>query len=190
MDLVNRYAAALSLHPTPVEAVGEVAGELLEHFADTRPDLLVCFASPQHVGAFDDIAGGLRKLLDPHVMIGGTAVGVAGGGLEVEDGPGLSVFAASFGTGHLDGFVLDQAMSKLSGLSPISSRLRTSPASFQTSDCSTAASACTVATCFRGAITMWPSAIGSAGASAIAGSFSIQMRAGSSEQIVQCFTRH
>ena len=35
MDLVNRYAAALSLHPTPVEAVGEVAGELLERFADT-----------------------------------------------------------------------------------------------------------------------------------------------------------
>lgn len=106
MDLVNRYAAALSLHPTPVEAVGEVAGELLDRFADTRPDLLVCFASPQHVGAFEDIAGGLSKLLEPQIMIGGTAVGVAGGGLEIEDGPGLSVFAASFGTGHLDGFVL------------------------------------------------------------------------------------
>ena len=106
MDLVNRYAAALSLHPTPVEAVGEVAGELLERFADTRPDLLVCFASPDHGGAFEDIAGGLRKLLDPHVMIGGTAVGVAGGGLEIEDRPGLSVFAASFGSGHLDGFAL------------------------------------------------------------------------------------
>jgi small ligand-binding sensory domain FIST len=107
MDLVNRYAAALSLHPTPVEAVGEVAGELLDRFADTRPDLLVCFASPHHVGAFEDIAGGLRKLLDPHLMIGGTAVGVAGGGLEIEDGPGLSVFAASFGSGHLDGFLLE-----------------------------------------------------------------------------------
>ena len=28
----NRYASALSLHPTPVEAVGEVAGEILERF--------------------------------------------------------------------------------------------------------------------------------------------------------------
>src|SRR3954466_13175489 len=107
MDLVNRYAAALSLHPTPVEAVGEVAGELLDRFADTRPDLLVCFTSPHHVGAFEDITSGLRKLLDPHVMIGGTAVGVAGGGLEIEDGPGLSVFAASFGTGQIDGFALE-----------------------------------------------------------------------------------
>jgi small ligand-binding sensory domain FIST len=107
MNLVNRYAAALSLHPTPVEAVGEVAGEILERFDGTRPDLLVCFASPHHVGAFDDVVGGLRKLLEPEVMIGGTAVGVAGGGVEVEDGPGLSVLAASFGAGRVDGLVLE-----------------------------------------------------------------------------------
>src|SRR3954453_4860081 len=107
MDLVNRYAAALSLHPTPVEAAGEVAGELLERFGDTRPDLLVCFASPHHVGAFEDIVGGLRKLLEPEVMIGCTAVGVAGGGVEVEEAPGLSVFAASFGAGKVDGIVLE-----------------------------------------------------------------------------------
>src|SRR4029077_20723257 len=85
MDLVNRYAAALSLHPTPVEAVGEVAGEILERFDGNRPDLLVCFASPHHAGAFDDVVGGLRKLLEPAAMIGCTAVAVAGGGIEVEN---------------------------------------------------------------------------------------------------------
>ncbi len=106
MDLVNRYAAALSLHPTPVEAVGEVAGEILERFDGGRPDVLVCFASPHHVGAFEDVVGGLRKLLEPDVLIGCTAVGVAGGGVEVEDGPGLSVFAASFGAGRVDAFEL------------------------------------------------------------------------------------
>jgi small ligand-binding sensory domain FIST len=107
MDLVNRYAAALSLHPTPVEAVGEVAGEILERFDGTPPDLLVCFASPHHVGAFEDVVGGLRKLVEPEVMIGCTAVGVAGGGIEVEEGPGLSVLAASFGAGRVDGVVLE-----------------------------------------------------------------------------------
>jgi small ligand-binding sensory domain FIST len=107
MDLVNRYAAALSLHPAPVEAVGEVAGEILERFGGARPDLLVCFASPHHVGAFEDIANGLRKLIEPEVMLGGTAVGIAGGGIEVENGPALSVLAASFGAGHLDGVALD-----------------------------------------------------------------------------------
>jgi small ligand-binding sensory domain FIST len=106
MDLVNRYAAALSLHPTPVEAVGEVAGEILERFDGARPDILVCFASPHHVGAFEDVVGGLRKLLEPDVLIGCTVVGVAGGGVEVEDGPGLSVFAASFGAGRVDAFEL------------------------------------------------------------------------------------
>src|SRR5262249_32127540 len=107
MDLVNRYAAALSLHPTPVEAVGEVAGEVLERFGGNRPDLLVCFASPHHAGAFEDVVGGLRKLLEPGAVVGCTAAGVAGGGFEVEQGPGLSVFAASFGAGRVDGILLE-----------------------------------------------------------------------------------
>jgi small ligand-binding sensory domain FIST len=107
MDLVNRYAAALSRHPTPVEAVGEVAGEILERFDAVSPDLLVVFASPHHVGAFEDIVDGLRKLLEPEVLVGTTAIGVAGGGLEVEDGPGLSVLAASFAAGRVTGVALD-----------------------------------------------------------------------------------
>jgi small ligand-binding sensory domain FIST len=106
MDLVNRYAAALSLHPTPVEAVGEVAGQIIETLDGRRPDLLVCFASPHHAGAFDDVVSGLRALLEPAAMIGCTAVGVAGGGVEVEDGPGLSVFAAAFAAGRVDGVAL------------------------------------------------------------------------------------
>jgi small ligand-binding sensory domain FIST len=107
VDLVNRYAAALSLHPTPVEAVGEVAGELLERFDGERPDLLVCFASPHHVGAFEDIAAGLGKLLEPEALVGTTAVAVAGGAREIEDGPALSAFAAGFGAGRVDSFALD-----------------------------------------------------------------------------------
>jgi small ligand-binding sensory domain FIST len=107
MELVNRYASALSLHPTPVEAVGEVAGEILEQFDGARPDLLVCFASPHHVGAFEDVMGGLRKLLEPEAAIGATMVGVAGGGVEVESAPGLSVFAATFGAGRVDALALE-----------------------------------------------------------------------------------
>jgi small ligand-binding sensory domain FIST len=107
VDLVNRYAAALSLHPTPVEAVGEVAGELLERFDGDRPDLLVAFASPHHTGAFEDIAGGLRKVLEPDVMIGCTAVAIAGGGREIEEAPALSVFGARLGAGRVDVLELD-----------------------------------------------------------------------------------
>jgi small ligand-binding sensory domain FIST len=107
MDLVNRYAAALSTHPTPVEAVGEVAGEVLERFDGDEPDVVVCFASSEHVGAFEDMGAGLTTILRPRVAIGCTAIAVAGGGREIEGAPGLSVFAARFATGHVDTFTLD-----------------------------------------------------------------------------------
>jgi small ligand-binding sensory domain FIST len=107
VDLVNRYAAALSRHPLAYEAVGETAGEILERFDGERPDLVVCFASVQHSGAFEDVTGGLRKLLEPEVFMGCTAVAVAGGAVEIEREPGLSVFAARFGGGRVAGVVLD-----------------------------------------------------------------------------------
>ena len=108
MDLVNRYAAALSLHPTGVR--GGRRGRGRDHRAIRRRTprpASCCFASPHHVGAFEDVAGGLRKLLEPDVLIGCTAVGVAGGAIEVENGPGLSVFAARFGAGRVTGVALD-----------------------------------------------------------------------------------
>ena len=107
MNQVNQYAAALSLHPAPVEAVGEVAGEILERLDGSRPELLVCFVSPHHIDAFDDIVGALGKLLVPQALMGCTAVGVAGGGVEVEDGPGLSVFAATFTSAGIRGLALE-----------------------------------------------------------------------------------
>jgi small ligand-binding sensory domain FIST len=88
------YAAALSRHPVPAHAVGEVAGAVLEQLGGERPDLLVCFASPHLVGAFDEITAALRELLEPTVVIGATAAAVIGGGHEAEDVPALSVWAA------------------------------------------------------------------------------------------------
>src|SRR5438132_466940 len=52
------------------------------------------FASPHHVGAFEDMASSVRALLDPSVLLGVSAESVIGGPREVEDRPGLSVFAA------------------------------------------------------------------------------------------------
>src|SRR4051812_6876007 len=101
-----RYAAALSQHPTPVEAVGECAGQLLEALAGAQPDLVGVFASPHHTGAFDDIVATLRTLLAPKVLAGCTAVAIAGGGLEVEDEPALSVWAAAWGDAGVRGLHL------------------------------------------------------------------------------------
>jgi small ligand-binding sensory domain FIST len=103
----SRYAAALSMHPVAFEAVGAVAGEVLEQLDGDRPDLVVCFVSRHHVEAFADIAAGLRAILEPDVLVGATAVSIAGGKREVEDEPALSVWAADGGGGHASGFVLD-----------------------------------------------------------------------------------
>ena len=88
------YAFGLSEHPVPSQAVGEAVGQVLEGLGDERPDLVVLFASPHHVGAFEDIASSVRGLLDPTVLVGGTAGAVIGGGREVEESPALSLFAA------------------------------------------------------------------------------------------------
>ncbi len=92
-----RFGAALSLHPLPAAAAGEIAGELLDRFDGESPDLLALFASPHHVGAFDDEVEAVCGILEPRVCFGGTAVGVAGGSREVEEQPALSALAARWG---------------------------------------------------------------------------------------------
>jgi small ligand-binding sensory domain FIST len=97
---VTRYAAALSQHPIPTQAVGEVAGSILEQLDGEPPDLVVVFASPHFVGALEDMTAALRTLLEPGVLLGMTALAVIGGAVEAELVPALSVWAAS-----LDGAV-------------------------------------------------------------------------------------
>jgi len=84
----------MSLHPVPAHAVGETAGEILERLGAEDPDLLVCFASPHFLGALDDMVYAMRNLLDPGVLLAVTVGAVIGDAREVEDGPGLAVFAA------------------------------------------------------------------------------------------------
>ena len=91
---MRRYASALSQHPVASHAVGETAGELLERLEGDDPDLVVCFASPHFVGAFDDAVHALRDILDPGTLLGATVGSVIGGAHEIEDSPAFSVFAA------------------------------------------------------------------------------------------------
>lgn len=88
------FASALSQHPIATHAVGEAAGEVLDQLQGADADLVVCFVSPHHVGVLEDVAAALRSLLEPRVLIGGTAASIIGGPREVEDAPALTVFAA------------------------------------------------------------------------------------------------
>ena len=109
-----RYAAALSQHPVAAHAVGEAAGEILDAFDGDDPDLLVCFVSPHFVGAFDDVAFALRNLLSPRVLFGATAVAIVGGAHEIEDGPAVSLFAASVPDARFTPVSLDLEMTSAS----------------------------------------------------------------------------
>lgn len=109
------FAAALSQHPVPADAIGEVVGDVLERIG-AGPDLAVLFVTPPHAGALEDAAGTLAEVLRPGVVIGCAAVSVVGTGREVERTPGVSLWAGRFGPAHpvrltasrdADGFTFD-----------------------------------------------------------------------------------
>ncbi len=87
------FAAALSQHPLATQAVGEVTGAVLDRIGEA-PDLAILFVSASHAGALEDIAGAVRSLLAPDVLIGCTAGSVVGGEHEVEGGSAISLWAA------------------------------------------------------------------------------------------------
>ena len=90
------FAAALSEHPITASAVGEVAGEVLEAVG-VAPDLALLFVTPPHAGALEDAAAAVRSVLSPSVLVGCAAVSVVGNGREVEEQPGVSLWAGHVG---------------------------------------------------------------------------------------------
>jgi small ligand-binding sensory domain FIST len=90
------FAAALSQHPVPADAVGEVVGAVLDRLGP-GPDLAVLFASAAHTGAVEDIASAVRTILSPTVLVGATTGTVVGGDREIEDEPALALWAGTVG---------------------------------------------------------------------------------------------
>ncbi len=90
------FAAALSEHPLPTHATGEVVGQVLEQIGPA-PDLAVVFVTAPLAGAVDDIAATINATLRPSTLIGTTAVSVLGGDREVEEQSAISLFAARIG---------------------------------------------------------------------------------------------
>jgi small ligand-binding sensory domain FIST len=90
------FAAALSTHPVPAHATGEVVGQVLERLG-RHPDLVLLFVTRPHVGALEDAASTVRQLLEPSLLIGCAAESVAGNGHEIEEAPAVSLWAGVFG---------------------------------------------------------------------------------------------
>lgn len=96
-DQASRYAAALSEHPDSVRAAVDVSTEVLGQLGSS-PELAVLFVTSPHRGAIDDIAEQVGAVLDPATLVGAAAVAVLGPSREVEQTPGVSLFAARLGS--------------------------------------------------------------------------------------------
>ena len=94
------FAAALSEHPIAAHAVGEVTGQVLEALGDERPDLAILFVTSHHLRAMGDAADVVLRLLRPGALIGCTAVSVLANAREVEESPGVTLWAGRFGPVH------------------------------------------------------------------------------------------
>lgn len=90
------FAAAISQHPEPATATGEVAGQLLDQGAEGA-DLLCVFVTPPFAGALEDMAGALATIVGPEVSIGCCARGVIGSGQAVVGAPAISAWAGHVG---------------------------------------------------------------------------------------------
>jgi small ligand-binding sensory domain FIST len=92
------FAAAMSQHPDPAVATGEVVGQVLEALGDHEPpDLAMLFVTPVHVPAIEEMVATINATLRPTTMLGCAAVSVVGGEQEVEEGPAISLWAGRTG---------------------------------------------------------------------------------------------
>ncbi len=92
MSRTAHFAAGLSEHPDAVEAIAEVVGEI-EGSLDGPPTLAVLFVTSHHSEALPDLVDTVRAILQPRILLGATAVSVVGGSREVEDRPGIALWA-------------------------------------------------------------------------------------------------
>jgi len=90
-----RFANALSTHPDSARAEAEVLETLRAGLDGATPHLLVVFVTHHYGAAIEGLGGRLASALGSPAVLGCTGVHVIGGSREVEDGPGMSVWAAS-----------------------------------------------------------------------------------------------
>ena len=88
------FASGLSRHPDAAAATGEVIGAIDEGLGGDA-SVAVLFVAGRHIDSLDEIVESIDRLLSPTVLVGGTAVGVVGDSEEIEDGDGVSLWAAS-----------------------------------------------------------------------------------------------
>jgi small ligand-binding sensory domain FIST len=89
----RRFAAAISTRARLVHAVTEVVEQVTQQL-DGSPDAAIVFVTHDHAASWDSLPAQLARQLGTQNILGCSAVGVIGTGREVENGPGVSLWAA------------------------------------------------------------------------------------------------
>ena len=92
----SRYAAAVSEHPEPAVAIGDAIGQVIDELG-VEPDLAAIFVTSHFRDHLADMAAAVQQVLRPGVLIGVTAESIVGGPREVEESPGISLWAGRTG---------------------------------------------------------------------------------------------
>lgn len=101
------FAASLSEHPDPAQAIGECVGEVLDRHGP-HPDLLFVFATDAHRGVLAELCRTAQALLQPGCLVAAVSSSIIGGRREVEEQPGLSLWAG-WELGPVEAVHLDHA---------------------------------------------------------------------------------
>ena len=94
--MTSRFWAAISEHPEPATAIGDAIGQVIDELG-VEPDLAAIFVTAHFRDHLDDMASAVRTLLRPGVLFGVTAESIVGGAREVEERPGISLWAGRTG---------------------------------------------------------------------------------------------
>lgn len=101
------YAASLSQLGPTAAAIESVCSEVLEQLEGETPDLSFVFVSHHHRGAFHELSHLIQERLSSRVLIGCAGESVAGGELEIENEPAISLWSGSLPAANLIPFHLE-----------------------------------------------------------------------------------
>ena len=100
---MTRIAAGVSTGPEAVEAARAAARQACEGLGGEH-DLAFLFLSPSHLAEAAEAAEAVREELAPRHLLGCAAQGVVGRGHEIEEGPGIAVWAATLPGADIETF--------------------------------------------------------------------------------------
>ena len=89
------WASALYQGDAALDGFDATIDRLCADLGPGKADVVFCFLAPHFRGICDRIAGRIHAQLSPRVLVGCTAMGVIGGGREIEQAPAIALAAAS-----------------------------------------------------------------------------------------------